>query len=674
MINEDFWRLSGTSRIITYEKALSSLRQFTGQNEELERVHPYQEDDVLYVLAVFRNLDKSKRCSWFTIKDGKVTPGTGGKNKSLYNLENLLQAEEAETIFIVEGEKDVEFLTYFGIVATTSGSATSATFADLSVLKNKKVAICPDNDKPGEEYAVDLKARLCGIVNELSIVDIKALGLGEGGDISDYIQRAWLEMSKELLLNLPRVKEGEWKTLNIESLDEVNDFYERFPVEELPPIFSDVCLAIERETQAPIEIAVPAVLAASALAAQGKMDIRFRGQIYPVSLGFLCFAESGERKSTVLKAVQTPIAEFELAEFEHYKSKKREYQQKLEQEEYNRKKQLKSNGIVVLTNPLEEPKNNRLLVSDFTTEGVEKTLSENRGSIGLFLEEGSVFLGGHSMHRENKTKAIGHLNNLLDGQRIRSTRKGSGALEVERVRTSSLMYFQLNYIKSLFGEDELLEQGFLSRFLPSVAWKSNVGFRQYKQGQISEDAGYVRWYFKLKEILEMQSLKYQYIDRMEMAVDDSQGSIFVSQYNDIESRLKGEYEPIRSLANKAAMHSLKLACLFTFFEDPEARKVRDIDLERAFEIVKYFLRQALNIRKFLESGVSKTNLKSLVIWLVNRDYRVFKVSEVSNKVPNRLRNTELLKGTCEKLAELGFLRAMDEKATVYEVNPNIKFK
>ncbi len=104
---------------------------------------------------------------------------------------NRTRALEADTVVVVEGEKDVHTLHRFGIVATTSpGGAKNAANADWSVLAGKSVVLWPDNDEAGAIYMADVKAILLGLspVPIVSRISLIGLNMPPKGDVTDLVE------------------------------------------------------------------------------------------------------------------------------------------------------------------------------------------------------------------------------------------------------------------------------------------------------------------------------------------------------------------------------------------------------------------------------------------------------------------------------------------------------
>ena len=106
--------------------------------------------------------------------------------KPLYALHQLA-ANTIATVFLVEGEKCADKLNALGLLATTSGGATSANTVDAGILGGRTVRIWPDNDPAGRKFADDWAAILSGLSCSFHVVDVHALGLPEGGDCVDWL-------------------------------------------------------------------------------------------------------------------------------------------------------------------------------------------------------------------------------------------------------------------------------------------------------------------------------------------------------------------------------------------------------------------------------------------------------------------------------------------------------
>ena len=109
--------------------------------------------------------------------------------KPLYRLHVLSQRTD-EPVFVCEGENKVDALEKLGILATTSGGATSADVADWSPIAGREVRIWPDNDEAGNKYAHAVAEKLLHLGCKVSLIDVSKLGLPEKGDAVDWVGNA----------------------------------------------------------------------------------------------------------------------------------------------------------------------------------------------------------------------------------------------------------------------------------------------------------------------------------------------------------------------------------------------------------------------------------------------------------------------------------------------------
>ena len=146
-------------------------------------------------------------------------------NMWIYNMEgakyvpyNLTEVIKSDTIFWVEGEKDVENLRLLDLTATTTCKGANGFIKNhkeyINYFCNKKVYIIPDNDDAGLKYATDIKSKLKEIASYVGIIMLKdeIPNLKRGGDISDVIQVYGEEKSKKIIAKLLE-KESENNTV-----------------------------------------------------------------------------------------------------------------------------------------------------------------------------------------------------------------------------------------------------------------------------------------------------------------------------------------------------------------------------------------------------------------------------------------------------------------------------
>jgi putative DNA primase/helicase len=104
-----------------------------------------------------------------------------------YGLPELLAANEGETIFIVEGEKDVENLAKRGLVATCNAGGAGKWKSQHAeqIPTGRRIAILRDNDPAGREHGEQVARSLASKASSIKVIDLP--GLPAKGDVSDWI-------------------------------------------------------------------------------------------------------------------------------------------------------------------------------------------------------------------------------------------------------------------------------------------------------------------------------------------------------------------------------------------------------------------------------------------------------------------------------------------------------
>ena len=117
---------------------------------------------------------------------GSYTWGLDGVGRVLYRLPELLAANLDETVYLPEGEKDVDWLAKLGLVATTNPQGAGKWRNEYTAtLKGRHVAILPDNDQAGRKHAEKVAGALYGEATSVKVVELPSLP--EGGDVSDWL-------------------------------------------------------------------------------------------------------------------------------------------------------------------------------------------------------------------------------------------------------------------------------------------------------------------------------------------------------------------------------------------------------------------------------------------------------------------------------------------------------
>ncbi len=113
----------------------------------------------------------------WNLKDVRLIP---------YRLPELRAADLAATVYVVEGEKDVENLRALGYVATCNAMGAGKWRAEYNAfLRGRQVVILPHHDKAGADHARTVASALIGIAASVKVLELP--GLPDTGDVSDWL-------------------------------------------------------------------------------------------------------------------------------------------------------------------------------------------------------------------------------------------------------------------------------------------------------------------------------------------------------------------------------------------------------------------------------------------------------------------------------------------------------
>ena len=187
-------RITGSPRTVSCYGRLTS--DGTGdhcQNSKIVRTYDYtdESDDLLYQIVRTDPKGFFQRCP----------DGRGGwinrkcNRQVLFHLPEVLQAN---VVFIVEGEKDVETLRAHGFTATTNSGGASAKWlaSYTAALVGRDVIIIPDNDLPGRRRAATIARLLYGHAARLRILTVPQ----PAKDVTDWFTAAHGEVEFLTLL------------------------------------------------------------------------------------------------------------------------------------------------------------------------------------------------------------------------------------------------------------------------------------------------------------------------------------------------------------------------------------------------------------------------------------------------------------------------------------------
>ena len=601
-------------------------------------------------------------------------PPAPAQGKPLYRLPELLAADPAALVWIVEGEGCADALHGLGMVGVTSGSATSDNAADWQPMHGRHCVLWPDNNKPGADYATRVAERLQALGCTVEVIDIDTLQLPVGGDVVDWLVQHPGATAADVI-TLPRdtaraaPKPGKAPATAPEPLRRPVPPPEPYPVKELGPILAPACESLRRVIQAPDAICGASLLAAASLAVQGLADVTNSGRVHPLSLWFLSVAESGERKSAVDSEAMRPAREYEKGLASAYDAEAEAHRTAMEEWEARCSKArsvAKKVGGMGLADALREigpapppPLRPIVIAADFTAEGLAKLLAAGLPSMGAFTDEAALVFGGHGMSKETVTRTAGTLCKLWDSGSLDRIRAGDGPVKLYGRRLALHLMGQPVIAERALSDDVLAGQGFLARCL--LAWpQSTAGSRPYCSEILADDAALIHYRARAADLLA-RPLPMAHGARNELAppllsLSPEAFQFWEVLHNTIEAQMApgGSFATVKPWASKTPEQALRIAGVLTLFENADARAIDAATMERAAELALWHLGEAARLAGTAALSPEVRDAEALLAWAhESRHARVYSTMAL-NRGPARIREVESFRQAMGELERAGW--------------------
>ena len=237
--------------------------------------------------------------------EGKWVWSLGNVRRVLYRLPELLRADPAAPVYVVEGEKDVEALRRLGLVSTcNSGGAGKWHESYATSLRGRDVVILPDADEPGRRHAEAVRQALAGQARSVRVVELP-LAAGRK-DVSDWLRDGGTAAELAQLAGgggLPATVEDEAELVAVPEGEPA-----RFPVEVFPAALADFCGQVAASKDAPADLPGVFMLGVAAAAIGASRAIAIKADWWECPRLYLAaIAGPGMAKTPCLNAVAAPL-------------------------------------------------------------------------------------------------------------------------------------------------------------------------------------------------------------------------------------------------------------------------------------------------------------------------------------------------------------------------------
>lgn len=349
--------------------------------------------------------------------------------------------------------------------------------------------------------------------------------------------------------------------------------------------------AVERMAEiigTPSAMAAQSVLATAALASQAHANVQLDGRNCPLPLYLLTVACSGDRKSAVDQVALQAARDWEREQWLIYGEKLKAHRATARTAS-KAKASKKSPELDLDTQP--EPAEPRLLTTEPTIEGLIKNLCQGLPSMGLFSDEGGMFLGGSTMNRDNMLKAITQLSTLWDGSPIDRSRAMAGESSRAYERRLSLhLMLQPLMASRLLQDQAAKDQGILGRCM--ISWPERlVGKRMYKAVDLTRDPKVMKYHHRITSLLQQPWRRHKDggLKPIALELTPRTRNVWIDIHDTIEGQSSdiGELANVQASASKAAANVLRIAGVLATMEQSTA--LDEDHILRASTLMDYYL-------------------------------------------------------------------------------------
>jgi hypothetical protein len=304
-----------------------------GEKFDIERVYSYESEPGAELFQVCRVRPKDFRARRRDeTKAGGWDWSMGDVERVPYCLPELRSAiMGGETIYIVEGEKDVESLWAIGLAATCNPFGAGKWGDDQTkYMRNADVVIIPGNDDVGRTHAADVRGKLTGVAKSVRVV-----WLPPGAkDVSDWLAaghtRAELDDLVAATVDWTSAPET-WPDPDWSILDDRRGHLPDFPVDVVSPACRDwVERAAHGAGVTPAHVAVPLIGIASSLIGTARRVQASRSFTQPMTCWVSTVGFSGTGETPGIDATKRALALVERNRRERVAERQRAHETKRE--------------------------------------------------------------------------------------------------------------------------------------------------------------------------------------------------------------------------------------------------------------------------------------------------------------------------------------------------------
>ena len=299
----------------------------------------------------------------------------------------------------------------------------------------------------------------------------------------------------------------------------------------------------------------------------------------------------------------------------------------------------------------------KITMSEPTYQGLVKHLPDLRPSLGLFSDEGALFLGGYSMTAENRMNTVSGLSKFWDGAAIDRVRAGDGVGAFRGRRLSMHLMLQPTISEKLFADPLAQGQGFLARCLiarPASAAGTRTRLNHDAASKTALRRHDSRLAAMLREDLPLREGRRNELAPPLIALTREARYVLEDFYisSEKEQAEGGELDNVRPFASKAPEHAARIAAVQTLYQGD--RNVSGETMANATRLATYYMTEAMRVADIATISTSSADAEQMRRWLVGKwTEELISVADAAQRGP--FKETKRTNAAFDILEEHGWL-------------------
>jgi putative DNA primase/helicase len=581
---------------------------------------------------------------------GEWLPTLGKARRVIYRLPEVTAAAKAgETIWIAEGEKDVDALVRAGVVATCNPGGAKKWRDDYARhLKGAaEVVIVADRDTPGLEHAEQVACSLNG-------TKWRVVQAAVGKDAYDHLSGGKTLDEFVPLNGTDGATEPAWP--DAIPLGETHTSVV-FPVDALPPDVAAHVRAVAGEMQVAADL--PAMLAIAAMAA--AISRRWRASLIPggwnepTNVYIVIALPPSAGKSPVVNRMFGAFYDYEQnvrpvieMQRESVELKQRIITKQMKRAEDKgdvTEAQIALDELRALKLPVVP----RLIADDATPEALQILLADQGENLALISTEGGPFdiMAGRYSDRANLDVYL----KAWGGDPLRVDRVGRASLTMQSPTLTIGLTVQPSVIESLARTAEFKGRGLSARFMYAIP-VDFVGTRDYINPPPPNQQARAAYDRRLGDLIADDA------DPQSVSFSDDALATFKRWMQRIEERRRpdGDLRPLAEWSTKMVSTVARVAALLAVWE--RSTEI-DVDhIERAITIGAYWIDHARVVHEMWEVDDRIAGARAVLDWARQRELSEFSVRDVHASLRKRFPAVEDVRPALMILTERGWIRPL----------------